>query len=74
MNVLDNDEKPLRKNVSSILERSMQTAHFEIVQLAANMNKLTGMHVYIISTEFFTPSNLFQFDDSPNVCYYSYVN
>ncbi|XP_028403336.1 uncharacterized protein LOC114526041 [Dendronephthya gigantea] len=40
MNVLDNGEKSLRGNVSSMLERSMQTAHFEIVQLAANMNKL----------------------------------
>ena len=52
MNVLDNGEKSLRENVSSILERSMQTAHFEIVQLAANMNKLAGMHVYC--TSFFT--------------------
>ncbi|XP_028406811.1 uncharacterized protein LOC114529255 [Dendronephthya gigantea] len=40
MNVLDNGEKSLRGNVSSMLERSMQTAHFKIVQLAANMNKL----------------------------------
>ena len=43
MNVLDNGEKSLRENVLCILERSMQTAHFEIVQLAANMNKLAGM-------------------------------
>jgi hypothetical protein len=45
MNVLDNGEESLKKNVSSILERSMQTAHFEIVQLAANMNKLAGMFI-----------------------------
>ena len=37
---------PLRENVLSILERNMQTAHFEIVQLAVNMNKLAGMLIF----------------------------
>ena len=47
LNVLDKGEKSLAENVLSILERSMQTAHFEIVQLAANMNKLAGMFTSI---------------------------
>ena len=46
MNVLDKGEKSLRENVLSIFERSMQTAHFEIVQLAVNMNKLAGMFIF----------------------------
>lgn len=46
MNVLDKGEKSLRENVLSILERSMQTAHFEIVQLAVNMNKLAGTLIF----------------------------
>ena len=46
MNVWDKGEKSLTENVLSILKRSMQTAHFEIVQLATNMNKLAGMFTF----------------------------
>lgn len=43
--VLECGEKSLRQKVVSMLERSMQTAHFEIAQLAANMGKLAGKSI-----------------------------
>ena len=35
-------EKSLKQKVVSVLERNMQTIHFEIAQLAANMGRLAG--------------------------------
>lgn len=43
--VLECGEKSLREKVVSMLESSMQTAHFEIAQLAANMGKLAGKSI-----------------------------
>ena len=40
--VLECGEKSLTEKVVSMLELNMQTAHFEIAQLVANMSKLAG--------------------------------